>query len=208
MPTIDRSVTTYTRRKRAELLTTFSKWNPNKRVEGPRSQSNIPYTEMKLATGFTSFDSEPVTQYLTIADIASIIDIDANHWSLDNDTTIGETQVLTLTTSQNLFLIGKTLTNNGLIVLQSNETFQPVIAIDTTSTFINTGTISNYGVISNIGVFININGGLVTNIDNGVIDNNGTIYSPTTDTGCGIGTIVGTITGAQSEDSCPPSGPV
>jgi len=205
MPTIDRSVTTYTRKKRAELLTTFRKWNSNKRVEGPRSQSNIPYTEMKLATGFTSFVTVPVTQYLTIADIASITDIEANQWSLDNDTTIGETQVLTLTTSQQLFLIGKTLTNNGLIVLQSDETFQPVIAIDINSTFINTGTISNYGVITNIGVFININGGLVTNIDNGVIDNNGTIYSPTTDTGCGIGTIVGTITGIQIEDSCPPA---
>jgi len=251
MPTIDRSVTTYTRKKRAELLTTFRKWNPDKRVEGPRSQSNIPYTEMKLATGFTSFDSEPapINNNLTLSDIATL---GGGEWALnDPNTIITSNQTLTIDNRQ-VLVIGsaETFTNNGTIIIISG-------AIANSGTFSNYGTfdnygdignnvlssgiINNYGTITNIGqgiqvldgafinygtiindtgfiqvtggtftnsnVIGNINGGRSVQVNPGTFANNGTIYSPTTDTGCGIGTITGTITGTIV-DACPPSGPV
>ena len=72
------------------------------------------------------------------------------------------------------------------------------------------------GTFNNVGIFINNtgatsynasgatiynnNGGIITN--NGTFDNIGDIYSPTSDIGCGIGTINGTITGNLPINAC------
>lgn len=173
MPTIDRSVTTYTRRKRAELLTTFSKWNPNKRVEGPRSQSNTPYTEMKLATGFTSSTAVPmpINNNLTLSDIATF---GGGEWALnDPNTIITSNQTLTIDNRQ-VLVIGsaETFTNNGTIIIISG-----IIA--------NSGTFSNYGIIEN-------NGNLSNVLSSGIINN----YGKITNIGQGIQVPDGTFTNA------------
>jgi hypothetical protein len=251
MPTIDRSVTTYTRKKRAELLTTFRKWNPNKRVEGPRSQSNTPYTEMKLATGFSS--SAPPPENLFLEDIATF---GGGEWTLnDPNTIITSNQTLTISSKQ-VLVIGsaETFTNNGIIVsngggIANSGTFSNYGTFDNygdIGNVLSSGIIDNYGIIAsnasgtniqvpdgtftnhivgrisnvdystiqvtggtftNNGIISNIQGASIVQVNPGTFTNAGTIYSPTTDTGCGIGTIVGTITGTQSEDSCP-TGPV
>jgi hypothetical protein len=251
MPTIDRSVTTYTRKKRAELLTTFRKWNPNKRVEGPRSQSNIPYTEMKLATGFSSSTPAPLPpEDIAIEDIAN--DDVLLGWVLKNpNTTITSNQTLSIFNKQVLRVrSGETFTNNGTIIndggINTLGTFSNYsifqndgdITLESISGNINNygvinnvstiqmsaGTFTNYGRITNTGGNIQVSGGTFNNnniisnnvisiisvssifqINPGIFSNSGTIYSPTTNTGCGIGTITGIITGNPFTNSCPPA---
>ena len=259
MPAIDRTVLTYIRKKRAELLTTFSKWNPDKRVEGPRSQSNIPYTEMKLATGFASSDSAPPApppppiENITLPDIATL---GGGGWLLKNpNTIITSNQILTIFSKQLLIIAsGETFTNNGSIIsaggIANSGTFSNYGTIDNTGSLYNaelsSGIIDNYGTITSngsgfgidipAGTFTNHSVGIITNNDssflqlrsgtftnNGVIGNvegsfisvtggtftnNNIIYSPATDTGCGIGTITGFITGNPITNACPPAGPV
>ena len=246
MPTIDRSVTTYTRKKRAELLTTFRKWNPNKRVEGPRSQSNTPYTEMKLATGFSSSTPAPLPpEDITLEDIANSVELVG--WVLKNpNTTITSNQTLSIDDKQVLRVrSGETFTNNGIIrndggintlgtfsnygtlVNNGDLTLESISGntnnygiINNVSTIqISAGTFTNYGRITNTSGNIQVNSGTFNNnniisnisgssifqINPGIFSNSGTIYSPTTNTGCGIGTITGIITGNPFTNSCPPA---
>ena len=122
---------------------------------------------------------------------------------------------------------GSIITNNGIVNNYGDFYCQTYGVINNNAG----GQINNYsafsgstggfrlnanGTFNNVGIFINNtgatsynasgatiynnNGGIITN--NGTFDNIGDIYSPTSDIGCGIGTINGTITGNLPINAC------
>ena len=86
-------------------------------------------------------------------------------------------------------------------------------AIFTTSNILTNyagSTITNNGTIINTDTIINVSGATVYNYNNGIITNNdtftnnGNVYSPTVDAGCGVGTLNGTSPVTATGTNCPP----